>query len=54
MKLKPCPEQNRECMKGKNYEFKTENIYKNIKDFFVGTSESKKDYHSRTNFISYI
>jgi hypothetical protein len=54
MKLKPCPEQNRECMQGNNYEFKTENIYKNIRDFSVGTSEFKKGYQSKTNFISYI
>ena len=53
MKLKPYPERNRECMKGKNYEFKTEKIYKNIRDFSVGTSEFKKGYQSRTNFISY-
>lgn len=54
MKLKPCQEQNRKCLEGKNYEFKTESMYKNIRDFCVGTSEFKKGYQSRTNFISYI
>jgi len=54
MKLKSRPEQNRECMEGKSYEFKTESIYKSIRDFSVGTSEFKKGYQSRTSFISYI
>jgi hypothetical protein len=53
MKLKPYQERHRKCLEGKNYEFKTESMYKNIRDFCVGTSEFENSYQSRTNFISY-
>jgi hypothetical protein len=44
MELKPCQEQNIECLEGNSYEFETKNIYKKIRDFCLGTSELKEGY----------